>query len=120
MTRFVDWGETDVGGLPKLGLARLIAEIDDGGVVTRELGFDDHHRLVHRCPGGPGVEGTYGLFDMTKFAAGGDSDLAEDEFNRLWAMPDHTVQTPSHGRWRLGVVLLLVALLAIAALATFR
>ena len=118
--RFIDWDEKDVGGLSKSGLFRLVAEIDDDGVVTRELGFDVQHRLVHRCPGGVGVEGTYGFFDLQRFAPGDHSDLAEEEFDRLWALPDHPMEKRSHRRPWLGLLILFAALLAVAALVTLH
>jgi len=84
MSMIIDWGEEQVTGLGKMGLARIVAEVGDDGFVTRELGFDVDGRLVHRFPG-TGPDGTYGLFDLTPIAPSKSGDLPQEQFERLWA-----------------------------------
>jgi hypothetical protein len=41
MRRILVWTETELTGLGKAwGLSRIITEVDEQGLVTRELGFD--------------------------------------------------------------------------------
>jgi hypothetical protein len=115
MVRFMYWDEETVEGLSKSGLTRLVAEIDDDGVVTRELAFDDQGRLVHRCPGGRGTEGTYGFFDMARFAPSQESLLSKADFNELWSMPDFVPEKPPRHSFGWIVIVVVAAGLAVAA-----
>ena len=80
--------EAFASGLAKDGMHYLWVEVDNDGFVERELGFDEHGRIVHRYPG-IGPFGEYGLFDMNKFdvspVRGGD--IEPDEFQRAWDKP---------------------------------
>jgi len=85
MRRILVWTETDITGLGEgWGLSRIITEVDEQGLVTRELGYDAEGNLIHRCPGEPTVTDDYGVFDLAKIAPGDRTDLEPDEFDRLW------------------------------------
>jgi hypothetical protein len=85
MTRILQWTEADIEGLGDAwGLSRILTEVDDRGLVTRELGFDAEGNLVHRCPGEP-TRAAYGVFDLAKIAPTDRSDMSADEFERLWS-----------------------------------
>jgi len=85
MRRILVWTETEITGLREgWGLSRIITEVDEEGLVTRELGYDATGNLIHRCPGEPTVTDVYGVFDLAKIAPGDRTDLEPDEFDRLW------------------------------------
>ena len=85
MRRILVWTEAELTGLGKAwGLSRIITEVDEQGLVRRELGFDADGNLVHRCPGEPTVTDDYGVFDLAKIAPSDRSDLEPEEFDRLW------------------------------------
>jgi hypothetical protein len=85
MRRILVWTETEITGLGEgWGLSRIITEVDEQGLVTRELGYDADGKLIHRCPGEPTVSDVYGVFDLAKIAPGDRTDLEPDEFDHLW------------------------------------
>lgn len=85
MRRILVWTEAELTGLGKAwGLSRIITEVDEQGLVTRELGFDAEGNLIHRCPGEPTVTDDYGVFDLAKIAPSDHTDLEPEEFDRLW------------------------------------
>ena len=108
--RIIDWRAERVSAVTELGLTRLVAEVDETGVVERELGFDRLGRLVHRYPGGIGIAGDYGVFEMASFEPSAANDLSSDEFARLWAMPDAMVEGSHRRRWLTQVCITLVGL----------
>ena len=84
MPRILDWTEADIEGLSdSWGLTRVLTEVDDDGLVTRELGFDARGVLVHRHPGEP-TRAKHGIFDLAKINRTARSDLGTEEFERLW------------------------------------
>jgi hypothetical protein len=85
MGRIVDWHRNSVPPFVDRKFARLVIEVDDEGIAEREIGFDERGQVIHKWPGGVGIDGKYGLCDMAKFELGGPSDLSVEEFERLWA-----------------------------------
>ena len=74
--------------LHKVGIDRLLLELDRDGRVLRELGFDAAGRIVHKCPDDKFEHGTHGLFDLARFDVSGlTSDLDKEEFERFWRTP---------------------------------
>jgi len=85
MRRILVWTEAELTGLGKAwGLSRIITEVDEQGLVTRELGFDADGNLIHRYPGEPTVTDDYGVFDLATIAPSDRSDMEPDEFDCLW------------------------------------
>jgi hypothetical protein len=80
----IDWGESQIIGLHKYGLARIVAEVGDDGFVVRELGYDMEGRLVHRCPS-EGCYGARGIFDSAPIAVPFATAMPPEEFERLWS-----------------------------------
>ncbi len=86
MRRILVWTEAELTGLGKAwGLSRIITEVDEKGLVTREPRFDADRNLIHRCPGEPTVTDEYGVFDLAKIAPSDRTDLEPEEFDRLWS-----------------------------------
>ncbi len=65
-------------------LSRILTEVDEGGAVIRELGFDAGGNLVHRYPGQP-TRAKYGVFDLAIIAPLEGTEMEPAEFDRLWA-----------------------------------
>jgi len=85
MPHVIEWTEADIEGLSDAwGLTRIVTEVDDDGLVTRELGFDAGGILVHRHPGEP-TRAKHGVFDLAKIASSGRADMEPEEFERLWS-----------------------------------
>ena len=85
MRRILVWTEAEITGLFEAwGLSRIITEVDEEGLVTRELGYDAEGNLVHRCPGEPRVTDQHGVFDLAQIAPSHRADLDAEEFDRLW------------------------------------
>jgi len=85
MTRILLWTEGDISGLADAtGLSRILTEVDDNGVVTRELGFDVEGKVIYRHPGKPTCA-KYGLFDLAKVAPSDRTEMDASEFERLWS-----------------------------------
>ena len=84
MTRILIWTEADIDGLANAtGLSHILTEVDENGVVTRELGFDVEGKVIHRHPGNPTCA-KYGLFDLAKIAPSDRTEMDANEFERLW------------------------------------
>lgn len=82
--RIIELTELDITGLQKAWrISRLVAELDQKGMVERELGYDDLGRLVHRWPGGESFA-SHGLLDLAVFDASTQSDMSAAEFETLW------------------------------------
>jgi hypothetical protein len=85
MPQILMWTGSEISGLEKAwGLACVLTEVDDEGMVTREIGFDAQGKIIHRCPGEPTVT-EYGVFDLAKIAPSRDNDMSAEEFERLWS-----------------------------------
>lgn len=76
---YLKWTETDI---TNLGFAALFTEVNDHGVVTRELGIDRMGRVVHKAPT---QRDNYGVFHNIRIDLHGLSDdLPPSAFNILW------------------------------------
>jgi YD repeat-containing protein len=85
MRRIMMWTEAEVTGLARAwGLSRIVTEVDEQGMVTRELGYDADGNLVHRHPGEP-TRAKYGVFDLAKIAPSEAAVMEPVEFDRLWS-----------------------------------
>jgi len=73
----------DIAGRPFVrGLVELYTEIDDAGLVTREVGVDRAGGVVHRAPSS---KNPYGLFDsQTVEMVERENDITQEAFERLW------------------------------------
>lgn len=66
--------------LTKIGIHTVWIEVNEEGIVERELGFDANNHVIHRFPGG-GPLGRYGIFDLVKFAPGAiEENLSAESF----------------------------------------
>jgi hypothetical protein len=85
--RYLSWDEGSASGLGSQapGLVQVWTEVDDAGVVCRELGFDAEGHIAHRCPSDWYRHGTYGLFDSARIeVVGTEDDIEPAEFERRW------------------------------------
>jgi hypothetical protein len=84
MRRILVWTEAEVTGLAATwGLSRVMTEIDERGVVTRELGIDVGGNVVHRFPGGP-TRAKHGVFDLAIIPPSEETEIGLADFDSLW------------------------------------
>ena len=85
MRRVLVWTDADVRGLADAwGVSRILTEIDERGLVTRELGFDAAGELIHRHSGKTTLT-THGIFDAAVIGAGRQSELRPEQLERAWS-----------------------------------
>ena len=85
MRRIVMWTEAEVTGLAEQwGLSRILTEVNEQGMVTRELGYDVNGNVIHRYPGEP-TRAKHGVFDLAQIAPSDTADMEPVEFDRLWS-----------------------------------
>ncbi len=96
MARIVDWHRSSEPPFVDRKFARLVVEIGDEGIAEREIGFDEGGLVIHKWPGGVGIEGKYGLCEMARFEPRGTSDLSVEEFDRLWAAASDFGEKPEN------------------------
>ncbi|GAA3890005.1 hypothetical protein GCM10022276_06290 [Sphingomonas limnosediminicola] len=83
-TRIIELAEADITGLQKTWrVSRLVAELDEKGMASRELGYDHLERLVHRWPGGESFA-SHGLLDLATFEPRTKPDMRVEDFEALW------------------------------------
>lgn len=81
--RYLRWTRDDGETGPEI--SEVWTEVNNDGVVTREMGFDERMEIVHRMPSGRFPQGTYGLFDLATIDLGlRHRDVPADEFERRW------------------------------------
>ena len=51
MKKYIRLSEQDVGGLSRLGIYVILAELSEAGVALREIGYDDEGKVVYKFPG---------------------------------------------------------------------
>lgn len=79
---YVAWSQEDICGLNKDKIALLWTEVDEGGVVRREIGFDACGRVVHKIPSGGK---RFGYFDnQVVDLTGVRNDVTCADFNSCW------------------------------------
>lgn len=63
----------------------LFIEIDNNGIVKREIGLNNKDLIIHKYPNINYKYGLYGIFDLQIFDINSiDNELSEKEFNKLW------------------------------------
>jgi hypothetical protein len=84
--KYTIFNKLDIAGLYKIGMDHVFVELDETGIVLREIGFDSCNRLVHKYPG-VGPYGKRGVFDNAILEV---QDLKEElnfeEFERCFRM----------------------------------
>jgi hypothetical protein len=80
---YLRWSEEEVANLRKhRNIHLILLEVDDEGVVTREIGLNETGDIVHAFPT---VEDQRGLFDMTPIdLTHVRSNLSSAEFEFHW------------------------------------
>jgi Predicted dehydrogenases and related proteins len=65
---------------------KIFVEIDEKGVVKREIGFDFDNHIIHAYPSKKHSYGRYGIFDLSAFDVSTirDSQLQREEFEETW------------------------------------
>lgn len=85
MQRILIWIEAEVIGFADAwGLSRILAEVDEHGTITRELGFDLSGNIVHRHLGQL-TRANRGVFNLANIAPSGNTEIELAKFNRLWS-----------------------------------
>jgi hypothetical protein len=86
---YLKWTERDIENLSaSTGLKVLLTEVDSGGRVVREIGFNERQKLVHKSPT---QSNPYGLFDNQVIAiANLCNDLTKEDFESLWIIYGHS------------------------------
>lgn len=111
---YAELHSSDILGLEKggEGIVAVFTEVDDSGLVRREVGLNRAGNVVHRFPSS-GRLGERGLFDLVPVAAS-KSNLSEEEFSRIWALPgpEPWVAPAWHRRLRQAAMLAALAILA--------
>jgi hypothetical protein len=84
--QYLKWDEAEINGLARVGITVLFTEVDDGGVVLREVGLDSHKKVVHKFPHPDFPVGGRGFFDneivsVTNSSAG---KIPAEEFLAAW------------------------------------
>ena len=62
-------------------LEKVFIELDDKGLVKREIGFDSDNHIIHACPSDNKLYGKYrryGIFDLVMF----DMSVIRDEISK--------------------------------------
>jgi hypothetical protein len=109
---YLKWDSSTFLGLEKVeGMQAMYTEVDDNGVVRREVGLDRAGRVVHRFPSA-GRLGERGLFDLVPVTAG-KANMNEREFSAIWALPGPEPWVPpTWHRWlRRAAMLVAIAIL---------
>ena len=87
MTKVLEFDETtDPPASDGEGLTKLWAEINETGLVVREIGFAADGSVRHKCPG-DGPYGRYGVFDLVKFEPSTPADIPLETFEEVWKQP---------------------------------
>lgn len=50
MTAVLEWTETDAPGIGEAGVNRIWTEVDDSGIILREIGLDSTGGVVYIAP----------------------------------------------------------------------
>lgn len=71
--------------LKRIGLKRILTEVDDRGVILREMGLDADDRVLYLAPAHVGKY-RYGFFDLQTIDPQGglENEFPEARFEELW------------------------------------
>ena len=74
----------------ELPFAASYVEVGEDGWVGREIGLDQHDRVVYKFPEKGPFAGFRGMCDMALFDTASVVDaISEQDFDRLWSSPLH-------------------------------
>ncbi len=86
MWKVLQFDENTDPGPDGEGLAKIWVEIDEKGLISREIGFAADGTIRHKYPG-DGPYGRYGVFDLVCFEPSTPADISPDRFERSWDQP---------------------------------
>lgn len=82
--RYIEWQDTDILDLyEEFNVVKIYTEIDDAGIVCREIGIDEHGKIAHKFPSENYQHGRYGLFD-NQVVECEDEGINKSLFDDLW------------------------------------
>ncbi|MFH2043998.1 MAG: hypothetical protein ABIK92_02505 [Pseudomonadota bacterium] len=83
---YLKWTEPDIADLGAFDkMVVLYTEIDNEGIVHKEIGLDNAGKVIHKSPSSHYRYGEYGIFDNQKVALPNEkANLTKEEFDRLW------------------------------------
>ena len=86
MNKVLKFDETTDPPADGEGLTELWAEINEIGLVMREIGFAADGSIRHKYPG-DGPDGRYGVFDLVMFEPSTPADIPLETFEEMWKQP---------------------------------
>lgn len=79
---YMRWTIKEIGNLHDFGVFEIWTEVDETGLVKKELGFDERKKIVYKIPSD---QRSYGFFDNQLIAVSSlRNDLSENEFKKWW------------------------------------
>lgn len=85
-TKILIWDERDLSGIDKLNLDQVWTEVNDTGIVLREIGLSKSGEIIYYAPSNHKMFGQ-GLFDNQRVNIRSDHRSAlriEERFEELW------------------------------------
>ena len=84
--RILAWTEKEIEGLSRRGLSMILTEIDDEGVIMREIGIsDDDVRYASSAAQDSGFRGFFDLQSIYSSARSGPDEFPRDLFEEYWS-----------------------------------
>lgn len=66
-------------------LSYLFIEVNEKGLIKREVGFNVNGDIIHAYPSKKYQYGKHGIFDLNLLEYGElNNDLTEEDFERIW------------------------------------
>ena len=83
--KIIEFTESNLEGIHKFGMVKLLVELDEKGFPNREIGLDQFGEIVHRYP--DPREKSYSVFSDGPILMSDtyvDSELVTSNFEFLW------------------------------------